>query len=43
MYLGREKYLFINLNTNQLTMIIMTSHRSSILILVLVTFLVSGF
>ena len=33
MYLGREKYLFINLNTNQLTMIIDTSHRSSILIL----------
>ena len=33
MYLGREKYIFINLNTNQFTMIIETSHCSSILIL----------
>jgi hypothetical protein len=33
MYLGREKYLFINLKMNQLTMIIETGHRSSILIL----------
>jgi hypothetical protein len=33
MYLGREKYLFINLNMNQLTMILETGHRSSILIL----------
>ena len=32
MYLGLEKYLFINLNTNQLTMIIETGHRSLILI-----------
>jgi hypothetical protein len=33
MYSGREKYLFINLNMNQLTMIYEISHRSSILIL----------
>ena len=33
MYLVREKHIFINLNTNQLTMIIETGHRSSILIL----------
>jgi hypothetical protein len=33
MYLGQEKYLFINLKMNQLTMIIETSHRSLILIL----------
>ena len=33
MYLGREKYIFINLNMNQLTMILETGHRSSILIL----------
>ncbi len=33
MYLGQEKYLFINLNTNQITMIMETGHRSSILIL----------
>ena len=33
MYLGREKHLFINLDTNQLTMIIETDHHSSILIL----------
>jgi hypothetical protein len=33
MYSGQEKYLFINLNMNQLTMIIETGHRSSILIL----------
>ena len=33
MYSGWEKYLFIDLNMNQLTMIIETGHRSSILIL----------
>ena len=33
MYLGWEKYLFIDLNMNQLTMIFETGHRSSILIL----------
>ena len=31
--MGWEKYIFINLKMNQLTMIIETDHRSSILIL----------
>ena len=33
MYSGREKYLFINLNMNKLTMISEIGHRYSILIL----------